>query len=79
MVSLILSQVIFLIFFFAPCTGYENCPSFDDDNTDVDTSELSQLIYQRLKITYKEPLVCLAKKLLSYPHAVFQWAQQQFS
>ncbi|KAM3620651.1 uncharacterized protein V6R79_000054 [Siganus canaliculatus] len=52
---------------------YENCSSIDDGDIDVDVSQLSTLMLQRLGDTYVGLQKCLEDTVLYYPRAVIQW------
>ncbi|XP_026205312.1 uncharacterized protein LOC113155049 [Anabas testudineus] len=57
---------------------YENCKTLDD-STDVDSSELCNLMYQRVKNTYSVPFKCFTESLIHDPHAAYDWAQQKWN
>ncbi|XP_040890803.1 uncharacterized protein LOC121179816 [Toxotes jaculatrix] len=57
---------------------FENCSSLDDDS-DLDTSGLSQKFLKRLKNTYSVPLNCLAGRFFYYYHSASEWAKQTWA
>ncbi|KAK2861821.1 hypothetical protein Q5P01_001354 [Channa striata] len=57
---------------------YENCKTLDDDS-DVDSADLSNRLYQRLRSSYTMPLSCITESIFSIPSSVSEWFQEQFS